>query len=172
VALIGLVLTLAAALGCRKSEDRRKPRVDLMVMLDPTDADARSAPRDAIAVATANPPKERQMLERSGLHIAVVGIPTDVDPIPLLVNAVADAERAGSNGTIIVTKRCLKDLLPAVQKDLAWFWTVPLILGARCEGNPKSWLGASAWVEVGSASRVRIVFDRHTRGFLKVEPIP
>ena len=32
--------------------------------------------------------------------------------------------------------------------------------------------GAAALVEAGSASRVRITFDRHTRAFLKVEAIP
>lgn len=164
-------------LGCGKKsspttlsedEERRKPRVDVTVLLDPHG----DVPPEAVTITTAAPPTERQMFERSGVHVAVVRVPPDVDPMAFLSREVPDAEKAGSNGTIVVTTRCLKDLLPAFEQNLLYFWTVALVIGARCEGNPNAGLGAAAWVEAGSASRVRIRFDRRTRAFLKVETIP
>jgi hypothetical protein len=168
--LIAIVCLLAAACGKRSSsgEEERKPRVDVTLVLDPHGEVA----KDAIAISTASPPTSRQMHERSGIHVAIVGVPADGDPIPVLEREVPDAEQAGSNATIVVTTRCLKDLEPGLRKNLLYFWTVAVVVGARCEGNPSAQLGAAALVETGSASRVRITFDHHTRAFLKVEPAP
>src|SRR5215475_8016340 len=103
-------------IGCSKHEagpppePPTKPRVDIMVWLD---RDPEGDPQTAVAVATKVPPKTREMLERSGLHLAILGVPADVDPVAFLNNAIPEAEVAGSNATIVVTTRCLADLEPA-----------------------------------------------------------
>jgi hypothetical protein len=167
-----MVAILCGLVGCRKTEPpdehgARKPRVDLTAWLDPSTP----IPVDDVAVAVAEPPKARQMFERSGIHVAVVGVPEEGDPEPFLIAAVADAETAGSNATILVSKRCLRELQSALEKHLR-FWTVAVVIGARCEGAVNPRLGSMSLVEAGSASRVRITFDRHTRAFIKVDPIP
>jgi len=162
-------------IGCAKHEappapqGPKKPRVDIIVWLDrEPEGDAETQ----VAVKTNAPPKEREMLERSGLHLAILGVPADVDPVTFLNKAIPEAEFAGSNATIALTTRCLADLQPALEKNVAAFWTLALVVGAACDARVKPAIGAAALVEAGKASRVRITFDRHTRAFLKVEPIP
>jgi len=125
----------------------------------------------SIAVKTSAPPETRQMLERSGLHLAILGVPADVDPVAFLNKAIPEAEFAGSNATIAVTLRCVTDLEPALEKNVAAFWTLALVIGKACGEKVKPAIGAASLVEVGQASHVRIAFDRHTRAFFKVEPI-
>jgi hypothetical protein len=166
-------LNVAIACGlvaCSKhgsSEEGRKPRVQLTVWLDPR----AEVPSDGVSVTTSSPPSTRQMFERSGIHLAVVGVPAEGDPAPFLEKAILDAERAGSNATILVSTRCLKELQLGLEKNISPMWTVPLVVGARCDGTSKDRLVAAALVEAGAASRVRITFDVHTRAFLKVEPL-
>jgi hypothetical protein len=164
------VAIVCGLVGCKKTappEELRKPRVDLTIWLDPS----RDVPADDVTVMTAAPPTTRQMFERSGIHIAVVGVPPEGDLTQLLWKAIPEAEVAGSNATILVSTRCLKDMQPTLQQNLLPFWTVALVMGAHCEGAVDPRLGAMVLVEAGSASRVRITFDRTTRAFLKVEPI-
>jgi hypothetical protein len=142
----------------------RKPRVDITVWLDPRTA----VSPDDVVVTTASPPKALQMFERSGLRIAVVGVPPGGD----VAKAARDARDAGSNATVFVSTGCLKDLQLGLEKNLLSAASVALAIGARCDGSAKPRIAAAALVEAGSASRVRITFDRHTRAFLKVEPIP
>src|SRR5438552_2471286 len=80
----------------------KKPRLDITVWLDPHEAheDATS-----VTVTTRAPPKARQMLEREGLHLAIIGVPAEVDPVAFLNQAIPDAEFAGSNATIVVSTR-------------------------------------------------------------------
>jgi hypothetical protein len=156
----------AAALG------PKKPRVDITVFLDPTAEPADAA--TSLSVATGAPPKERLLLERSGLHFGIVGVPDGLSPeaaSDFLAKAVPAAEFAGSNATIIVSRGCLADLQLALQKNIQAFWPVALVVGKSCGGKVKPAIGAAALVEAGKASRVRITFDRHTRAFVKVEPI-
>jgi hypothetical protein len=165
------VAIVCGLVGCKKPtppDEQRKPRVDVTVWLD-----ARGeVPPDGVPVVSATPPGARQMYERSGLHVAVVGVPPDVDLGPFLIKAIPDAEFAGSNATVLVTKRCLTEMRPALERELLYFWTVALVVGARCEGQVDPRLGAMALVEAGGASRVKITFDPKTRAFLKVEPTP
>ncbi len=141
--------------------------MDVTVWLDPHGA----VPGDDLSVSTSEPPKERQMFVRNGVHIAVVGVPAEGDPAAFLENAILEAERAGSNGTILVSTRCLSELQRGLEKNISPMWTVPLVIGARCDGGSKDRLVAAALVETGSASQVRITFDLHTRAFIKVDPI-
>jgi hypothetical protein len=142
----------------------RKPRVELIVWLDPH----AEVPPDDVVVTTAAPPKSRQMFERSGLRMAVVGLPPGAD----VEKAARDARDAGSNATVFVSTGCLKDLQLGLEKNLVAAASVAVAIGARCDGSAKPRVAAAALVEAGSASRVRIIFDRNTRSFLKVEPIP
>lgn len=172
VAIIcGLVGALSLA-ACKKAappdeQGARKPRVDLTLWIDPPSP----TPQD-VSVTTATPPKDRQMFERDGVHVAVVGVPSEGDPEPFLQGSVFEAAKAGSNATVLVTTRCLKDLKPALERNILAFWSVAVVIGARCDGGVTPTLGAMALVEAGGATRVKITFDRHTRAFLKVEPIP
>ena len=129
-------------------------------------------PAGDVAVTTSAPSPERQMFDRNGIHVAVVGVPKDADPEPFLQGAVSAAESAGSNATVFVTTRCLRDREPALARNILTSWTVAVVIGAHCDGAATPRLGAMAMVELGSASKVKITFDRHTRAFLKVEPIP
>ena len=164
--------------GCTKHEPPappaapgpRKPRVDVTVWLDPR-GEVPGATATSVTLATDAPPETRQMLERGGLHLAILGLPKGADAGAFLEKAVPEAEAAGSNATIVVSTGCLADLAPVLQKNVAPFWTVALVVGAGCGGKVKAAIGAAALVEAGQASRVRITFDRHTRAFLKVEPI-
>lgn len=172
LALVGLAV-LGFMSGCTKrraeEEERgpRKPRVDVTIALA-----ASAAAPDAVTVEPGAPPATRQMFERSGLRLAAVGVPAGEDLGPLLRRVVAEAEAAGSNATILLTSRCLRELETVLEKDVAPFWTVALVVGLRCDGAAvKSHVGAAALVETGSASAARITFDRHTRAFLKVEPV-
>lgn len=144
--------------------------MELTVYLDPLDPLA-EAPSDRVSVSTSAPPAARQMFERNGVHIAVVGVPAEGDPAAFMEKAILDAEKAGSNATILVSTRCLKDLQLGLEKNISPMWTVPLVVGARCDGTSKDRLVAAALVEAGAASQVHITFDVHTRAFIKVDPL-
>lgn len=170
-----------ASVGCTKRKPPpeehgpRKPLVDVTVVLaTATDRDAAStvSDPDVVTVTPAAPPISRQMFERSGVRIAVLGVSAEGDPEPWMKSAVFDAEVAGSNATILVSSRCLSDLEPALEKNIGAFWTVAVVVGKRCEGSVKSNIGAAALIETGQASKVRVTFDRHTRAFIKVVPFP
>lgn len=162
------LLAIGLVAGCRKPAptDERKARVELDVWLQPRAV----VPEEAIAVA-AEPPSTMQTLERAGMRVAIVGVPREGDPIPAFERVVSEAFQAGSNATIVVTQRCLRELVPAMEKHLLTSWTVALVVGAPCEGAVSPALGAALFVEAGSVPRVRITFDRRTRAFLRVEPI-
>jgi hypothetical protein len=166
------VAIVCGLVSCRKTappEEPRKPRVDVTVWIDPS----RDVAPEDLVVTSAAPPAKRQMFERSGVHLAIAGVPPDGELSQLLLDTIRPAEFAGSNATILVSTRCLHDLQPALQKDLLLFWSVAVVVARRCEGAPVSpTLGAMVLLEPGSTSRVRITFDRTTRTFLKVEPIP
>lgn len=165
---LGVVLLAAGFIaGCRKAAqtDERKARVEVDVWLEPRE---RVAEHEVVA---AEPPKALQSIERAGMRIVVVGIPTDGDPLALFDKAASDGYQAGSNATIVVTRRCLRDLVPAMQKYMLTAWTVALVVGARCDGPVSPTVGAALFVESGSAARVKITFDRRTRAFLRVEPV-
>ncbi len=178
VAIAGCALAVGlACVGCTKKpppgeEGPRKPRVDLTIVLATDDAGppASESP-DTVTVTPRSPPTSLQMFERSGLHVAVVGVPAEGDPEPFMKAAVAEAETAGSNATILVSTRCLGELEPALEKNVGAFWTVPVVVGRRCEGSVKTNVGAAALVEAGGVAKVRVTFDRHTRAFLKVDPL-
>jgi len=162
-------------LGCSRHETPpapqgpKKPRVDLTVWLD---GEPQGDPQTTLAISTKAPPKGREMLERSQLKLAVLGVPADVDAQTFLEKAVPEAEAAGANATVVVSTKCAADLARAIEKKIYVYWRVPLVVGASCDGQVKPTVGSAAVVEAGKASRVRIVFDRHTQAFLKVDPIP
>ena len=161
------VLTVTILCGILACQPQRKPRIDLTVWLDPHAA----VPVSGLTVMTSAPPSTRQMFERSGIRLAIVGVPSEGELAPFLEKSILEAEAAGSNATILVSTRCLKELQLALEKNVSPMWTVPLVVGARCDGTAKQRLVAAALVEAGSASQVRITFDVHTRAFLKVEPV-
>src|SRR5262245_21503939 len=101
----------------------RKPRVDLTVWLD---HEPEGDPATAVAISTKSPPKERLMMDKTGVRVAVIGVPADADVMTFLPKQVQDAEKAGSNATLIVSTRCLADLAPAIDKQIYVFWNVPL----------------------------------------------
>ena len=171
-------VSLLGCRGCEKaptaqgSEDEgrlpRKPRVEVTIGL----GSSPGLPADAIIVDPRSPPAKRQTFERSGITVAVVGIP-EGDAAVLMKAEVAAAYAAGASALVFVTTRCLADLQPILTKDIAGFWTVPLVIGARCDGaavEPN--IGAAALVAAGTASRVTITFERTTHAFLKVQPLP
>lgn len=151
-----------ACAGCTKKpppeeQGPRKPRVDVVVTLPKA------------------PPASREFIgAEDGVHIALVGVPSEGELEPLLRTAVHEAEYAGSNATVVVSTRCLRDLQPALEKNEQSFWTLAAVVGARCEGAgpSKSTIGAAVLIEAGGPPKVRITFDRHTRAFVKVEPLP
>src|SRR5690348_8903391 len=85
----------------------RKPRVDITVWLDRAPEGDRDA---AVEISTQSPPKGREMLERSGLKLAILGVPAEGDAQAFLEKAVPEADAAGSVGTILVSTRCAADL--------------------------------------------------------------
>jgi hypothetical protein len=167
-----VAIAVVAAGACSKAppshDEGRKPRVDLTVWLGPKS----DVPEDGLVVSTTEPPAGVTFFDKVDMKIAVVGVPVEGDPAPGLEKAISDVHVAKANAAIVVTKRCLRDLVPALRKNLLPFWVVAIVVGARCDGPPvESNLGAAALLEAGAASRVRITFDRRTRAFLKVEPL-
>jgi hypothetical protein len=179
---VALVLGMSVSpLGCRGCEKApaaqgnddegrlsRKPRVELTVGL----GSSPGLPADAIILDPQSPPTKPLTFERSGITVAVVGIPPSGDAASLMKAEVAAAYAAGASALVFVSTRCLADLEPILTKDIAGFWTVPLVIGARCDGAVQTNIGAAALVAVGTASRVTITFERTTRAFLKVQPLP
>jgi hypothetical protein len=172
---LAILAVASASAACTKKpppeqQGPRKPRVDITVVLAPGRDGVDAS--DVVMVTPAAPPASRQMFERDGMQVAVVAVPPEGELEPLVKTAVLDAEAAGSNATVLLSTRCLRDLQPSLEKNVGAFWTLAVVVGARCEGAVKSNIGAAALIESGGASRVRISFDRHTRAFLKVEPLP
>ena len=161
-------------LGCSRNEAPpaeqapRRPRVDLTVWLD---HEPNGDPQTTVAISTRTPPKEREALHRSGLRLAIIGVPANADAQTFLEQAVGEADGAGFDAIILVSTRCLADLAAAIEKKIQVYWKVPLVVGAACEAKVKPALGAAMMVAAGSVSNVRITFDVRTRAFLKVEPI-
>lgn len=128
-------------------------------------------PADAIVVDPRSPPAKRQTFERSGMSVAIVGVPKEGDPEAIVRAEVAESGRAGTSALVVVTERCLADLQAVLTKNIANFWIVALVVGARCDGAEPT-VGAATLVPTGSASQVTITFERTTRAFLKVQPSP
>lgn len=172
IALVSVAFCIAfSLLGCKKAntDSERRPRLEVTVWLDPRDP----VPPGDIAVSTTAPPKERQLFDLGDVHMAVVAAPTEGDIPALMERVVVDADIQGhSNGTVVVTTGCAKDVVEVFQKNLLPFWTVAVVVGNRCGDPATPRVGAAAVVERGTASRVRVTFDRHSRAFIKVEPIP
>lgn len=149
-----------ACAGCSKKpppeeQGPRKPRVDIVV------------------TPPAAPPASPQMLEQEGMRIALLGVPREGDLDALMKTAVHGAEADGSNASIVVSTRCLRDLEPVLEKNVRSFWTLAAVVGARCEGGAvKTNVGPTVLIESGGTPKVRITFDRRTHAFLKVEPLP
>lgn len=171
-------VSLLGCRGCQKGpaaqenadEERsaRKPRVEVTIGLGSIPA----LPADAIIVDPRSPPTKPQSFERSGITVVVVGIP-EGDAAVLMKAEVAAAYAAGASALVFVTTRCLAEIQLILTKDIAGFWTVPLVIGARCDGDAvQPNIGAAALVAAGTASRVTITFERTTRAFLKVQPLP
>jgi hypothetical protein len=165
--IVAIVGALAACSKTQPSNDSRGARTEITFWLDPRGA----VPPDDVPVVTTKPPSAVQLLERGDLKIAIVGVGAEGDAAPLLGKAMDEAYRAGSNATVVVTTRCLKDLVFGMKKDLLYFWHMIAAVGARCEGGAPERIGAAAFVEAGSASRIKVTFDPRTRAFLKVEPL-
>jgi hypothetical protein len=165
--IVAIVCVLVACSKTHSSSDPRGARKEISFWLDPRGA----VPPDDVAVSTTEPPSAFQLLERGEFKIAVVGVGAEGDATPLLQKAMDETFRAGSNATVVVTTRCLKDLVPGMQQDLLYFWHMVAAVGAHCEGTVPARIGAAVFVEVGSASRIQVTFDRRTRAFLKVEPL-
>jgi hypothetical protein len=169
-----VLLVAMLCLGCSRNEappapqGPKKPRVDITVWLD---REPEGDSQAAFTISTKTPPRERQIVDKSGVRLAVVGVPTGVDPAAFLPQQVRDAEAAGANATILVSARCLADLAPAIEKQIFIFQTVPLVIGPPCEAKVKPAIGTAMMLESGQASRVRISIDLHTHELLKVEPI-
>lgn len=107
------------------------------------------------------------------MRIAFLGVPLEGDLDALMKAAVHGAEADGSNASIVVSARCLRDLEPVLEKNIRSFWTLAAVVGARCEGGAaKTHIGPTVLIESGGTTKVRIAFDRHTHAFLKVEPVP
>ena len=166
-----LIVAIVCALGaCSKTQSSSEPRgarTEITIWLDPRGA----VPSDDVAVVTTKPPSAMQVHDRGDLKIAVVGVGAEGDATPLLQAAMGETYRAGSNATVVVTTRCLKDLVPGMQKDLLYFWHMVAAVGARCDGSAPPRIGAAVFVDAGSASRIKVTFDRRTRAFSKVEPV-
>ena len=165
--IVAIVCALVACSKTQSSSEARGARTEITFWLDPRGA----VPSEDVAVVTTKPPNAMQLLDRGDLKIAVVGVGAEGDATPLLQKVMDEAYRAGSNATVVVTTRCLTDLVPGMRKDLLYFWTMVAAVGARCDGGSPPRIGAAAFVEVGSASRIKVTFDRRTRAFLKVEPV-
>ena len=152
------LLLLACLLGaCGKSppsEDSRRPRVSVTVDLGPKG----ETPPERVRVDTLGETTTARIVERSGITLAIASIP--------------DAFGKGANATVLVTRRCLSDLVPGFQKNLLYFWTVALVVGERCAGDTPKTLGAATLIARGEASRATISFDQRTHAFLRVEPSP
>lgn len=162
-------------LGCSRHEappareGPKKPLVDITVWIDRT---PEGDPETTVAISTKTPPRAREMLQRSGFQMAIVGVPADADLQAFLEKEVPEVEAAGSIATLVVSTRCLADFVPILQKKISLYWRVALVVGAPCEAKTKSALGTAILVEAGKISQVRMTFDRHMGAFLKVEPIP
>jgi hypothetical protein len=169
-----VLLAVMLCLGCSRDaappaeQSPKRPRLDLTVWLD---QEPQGDPQTAVAISTRTPPKERVALDRSGIRVAIIGVPAEGDAQKFLEPAVGEADGAGFSAIILVSTRCLADLSSAIEKKIHVYWKVPLVVGAACEAKVKPALGAALMVEAGSISRVRITFDRRTQAFLKVEPI-
>jgi hypothetical protein len=165
--LRGLIVAIVCAFaGCSKPPPVGT-RGEITFWLDPPGA----VPKGDVAVATQRPSMQMEVLDRAELKVAVAGIPADGDASAHLWRVMDETYRAGSNTTVVVTTRCLKDLVPEMQKHLLYYWHMVAAVGARCDGGAPPRIGAAVFVEAGSASRVKVTYDRRTRAFLKVEPL-
>lgn len=166
-----LLAWAALAVGCSRSgasPAKDDKRIDLTVWLDPKG----DVGPDGLVLSIADPLPPLQFVERAGLKLAVIGVPREGDPMELMERTIADVHHANVQAAFFVTTRCLSDLQPTMRRNLLPFWIVALVVGARCDGGFDPEMGAAAQVAIGSASRVRITFDRSTRVFLRVEPLP
>lgn len=165
------IVASVSLLGCRGGEKAppppKKQRVEVTIGLGAS----AGLPADAILVDPRSPLKKPQTFERSGIKVEVCGIP-EGDAESFMKAEVAAAYAAGTSALVFVTTRCLAELQPILTKDIATFWFVPLVIGARCDQAVQPNIGAAALVAAGTASQVRITFEGTTHSFLKVEPLP
>ena len=168
------ILAIVATSSCSKKpppshDEAKKPRLDVTVWIDPKG----EVPEDNVAVFTDGGPPGISFVERGDLKFGVIHIPAEGDPGPLMELSVGQTHWSKGSAAIILTKRCLRDLVPTFQKNLLPFWNVALVVGAHCDGPPvEPMMAAAAMIETGAASKVRITFDRRTKVFLRVEPLP
>jgi hypothetical protein len=159
----------ATAIACSKTDGAKDAkRFDVTVWIDPKGT---VPPADfVVSTTTAHPPIE--FVERQGLKIGYIGVPAQGDPTEIMEHNVLEVHRTKADAAIFVTTRCLSDLQPVFKKNLLPFWIVALVVGAQCDGGYDPQIAAAGQVAIGSASRVRITFDRSTKVFLRVEPVP
>jgi hypothetical protein len=166
--ILGVLIASACSKPAPAYDEGRKPRLDFTIWLEPK-ADL---PADALAIRIPELPTGVKFFEQSDLRIGVIRVPDEGDPAPIMERSVGEVHWTKGSAAIIVTTRCLRDLVPTFQKNLLPFWNVALVVGAHCDGPPvEPVMGAAALVETGAASHVRITFDRRTKVFLKVEPL-
>ena len=170
-------LCAAIALGCTKHDSSpppipsgpKKPRVDVTLWLDPRG----DVPADGVALNTSTLPSS-QTLERAGIRLTTLGMPKGLsatDTNRFLSNAVTQLIVGHVNAIVVVTAACLADVEPVLEKNPIGLWPIAVVVGAGCDREFKPFVGVTALVEAGKASRVRMTFDRHTGFVLKIEPI-
>ncbi len=165
-----LLIVSAAVAACSRSQGSAATdgkRFDLTVWLDPKG----DVPPDGFVLSTSKAYPPFQFHEHAGLKIGVIGVPPEGDPTEIMERGVGQTHWGSGDVAIFVTTRCLSDLQPAFQKNLLPFWNVALVVGAECKGGYEPRIAAAAQVAIGSASRVRVTFDRSTKAFLRVEPM-
>lgn len=171
-------LCVIIGFGCSKHESPeppvapgpKKPRAEVMLWFDPRG----EVPADAVKLDTTTPPASRQTLERAGIHFAIVGLPKGLSAAEIdqsLVGAVVESERTHINATIVITHACLADIGPVLEKNPIPLWPIAVVVGAGCGREFKPFVGVTALLEAGTASRARMTFDRRTGYVLKIEPI-
>ena len=164
-----LFIVTAAIAACSRSQGGAATdgkRFDLTVWLDPKG----DVPPDGFVISTSKAYPPFQFHEHAGLKIGLIGVPAQGDPTEVMERGVGQTHAGNGDVVIFVTTRCLSDLQPVFQKNLLPFWNVALVVGAECKGGYEPRIAAAAQVAIGSASRVRVTFDRSTKVFLRVEP--
>jgi len=170
--LRGAPFFIVAAAACTRSDGRASAtdakRFDVIVWIDPKG----EVPPEDFVISTKTPYPPFQFVERQGLKVGYIGVPAQGDPTELMEHNVGETHWGNGQAAFFITTRCLSELQPALKKNLLPFWIVALVVGAQCDGGYEPQIAAASQVAIGSASRVRITFDRSTKVFLRVEPLP
>jgi hypothetical protein len=149
------------------SSGAKKPRVEITLWLR-----GRPPADDPLALALpAEPPPMPRLVERGGITLGVIGLPPVLSgeaAIDYLEKSIPETHVAGADATVVVTPKCLQELAPVVLKNRGDWWRLALVAGPACGERVTSPIGVTALVDSARTQRVRISFDRNSRGMLKV----